>query len=194
MSTWTSEVTGRTVETQVVPLRRQAEFQSKPEYQDPKPPTYTVTVAGGVEKSFAYDEDSLETPEEFKLWREYEVAKAKVQMNRMVDGQKFLLYNGVKDKPDDLPWAFDFALWGMEPPDPANVIDFKVRWIEEEVCGSNQMVADLVAHIRAESGVDEESLKALESFFRLVLEGKEPIEVGDRGNPSRELESEHPGG
>lgn len=177
MKTWTATSTGRSVTLRSVPFRYVAQIAQREDLQDPDPPTFPVTLAGGIEKDFPHDPTTLETPEDKATWAEYERGRAIARARRTMEIARFLFYECVIEDPEPVEqWAFDFDLWGLAPPDPEDKVDFKVRWLEEEICGGDEEdTASLLLACYSVSGMDQEVLKKIESFFRpnLAREGPE---------------------
>ena len=187
MDEFTAQSTGRTVHLRAVPLRLLIELTSKPEYQDPPVPTYTVQAAGGVEVVYPHDRTTLDTEEERAAWAAYEAERDATSLRRQVATQEFLLYNGVVEEPDPPEaWAFDFALWGLTPPDTANKVEFKRRWLEEEVCPDVRDLSALILRLYALSGISDDVVKQIEGFFRSALAGKGSGRMGRRQDPARQ--------
>lgn len=187
MDEFIAESSGRTVHLRAVPLRLMLELTSKPEYQDPPVPTYSVDLPGGGSREYPHDRTTLDTDAERAAWAAYEAEQAAVSLRRQVATHEFLFYNGVvEDPPPPGDWAFDFALWGLEPPDPADKVAYKRRWIEEEVCPDVRDLSALILRLYALSGINDDIIKQIESFFRAALAGKGPGRVGRRPDPARQ--------
>lgn len=192
MKTWTAKSTGRSVTLKSVPARYVVEIAQKPDLRDPDPPTYTVTAAGGVEMTFPHDETTLQTDEDRAAWAEYERQCEVQELRRRLETARFLYYSVVTDEPEPVEkWRFEFALWGLEPPDPGDKIGFKVRWIEEEICGGDtEDSASLLLQCYTLSGMNQEMLRQIESFFRNALEGSGSGRPNRKPNPSGATQGE----
>lgn len=187
MDEFTAESTGRTVHLRAVPLRLVLELTSKPEYRDPPVPTYAVQAAGGVELTYPHNATTLETDEERATWAAYEAERDAVSLRRQIATQEFLFYNSVVEEPDPPEqWRFDFALWGLAPPDPSDRVAFKRRWIEEEICPDVRDLSNLILRLYALSGISDDIVKQIESFFRSALAGQGPGRLGRRAHPARQ--------
>lgn len=171
--TWTSKTTGRTLTLKPVPQRYVAELKERPDLRLPEKPTYTVQAAGDVELTFPHDETTLVTSEHKAAWAKYKEQDALQKYRTEMEIARFLFYNVIEDNPDPPDsWSFDFDLWGLSPPDTSDPIEFKVRWLEEEICGgSTDDTAELLLECYAQAGMRNEFIRQVESFFRFALEG-----------------------
>lgn len=142
------------------------------QYEAPDPPTYTVKAAGGVELEFEHDETTLETAEDYRAWREYTAAKAKVEYARQAALSAFLVDVCIVNEPPPLEeWRVPYSDWGLEAPDPQDRKEFKRRWIEEEICPNPKDFTDLLLKLYQMSGLQEGAIRQIEKFFRLALAG-----------------------
>ena len=173
MEEFTAASTGRTLQLKKVPLRYVIEIAQRKDLLDPDPPTYEAIGAGGVTLTFSHDETTLESDADFKAWKQYQDLLAVQSARRQMELASFLFYTCVVDDPAPIEeWAFDFDMWGLTPPDPEDKKSFKVRWIEEEICGGDPGdAAALLMRCYSLSGIDTEAIKRVESFFRSALAG-----------------------
>ena len=173
MEEFKAKSTGRTLGLKKIPLRYVIEIAQRADLQDPEAPTYTAIGAGDVTLTFTHDETTLESAEDFKAWKQYQDLCAVQSARRQMELASFLFYTCVIDDPDPIEkWGFEFEMWGLTPPDPADKKSFKVRWIEEEICGGDPAdAAALLMLCYSLSGIDTEAIKRIESFFRSALAG-----------------------
>jgi YD repeat-containing protein len=147
----------------------------------PPVPTYEAkTVAGEVEihqHKVKYDDKgklvgtTLNTDEEWAMWHAYEEARTQAVANRMEGAIQFLMCECVDLQPAPLEeWEFDFASWGLEPPDIEDEREFKAYWIENELLPDSDDMARLVSRLYVIGGiVGEDQAASLEQFFRLTV-------------------------
>jgi uncharacterized protein YrzB (UPF0473 family) len=148
----------------------------------PDVPTYEAkTVAGEVEihpHRVKYDTDgnllgtTLQTEEEWEMWREYQAARSEAIGSRMENAIRFLMCKCIDLEPPPVDeWEVDFAAWGLEPPDADDAQAFKLFWIENELLPDSDDLARLVSRLYVLGGiVGEDQAANLERFFRLTVE------------------------
>ena len=148
----------------------------------PPVPTYEAKTAGGEveihQHRVKYDDEgnlagtTLQTDEEWAMWREYQEARSQAIGDRMGNAIKFLMYQCVDLEPPPVSeWAVDFGAWGLEPPDESDKQAFKLFWIENELLPDSADQARLVSRLYVLSGiVGEDQAVNLERFFRLTVE------------------------
>ncbi len=165
---------GAVVTLRHVPARYVAEILGQ--HPDPDPPTYEVQTLTGETRVFAHDARSVEqTPGAREQWAAYERDRAAQDRERTRALHRFLFVQGIADDPPPVDeWPVDFRRWGLEPPDPADDVEYKVRWVEEVLCPTPRQLLDLILKLYAMSGMSERRLKTIEGFFRLALEGEGP--------------------
>ena len=136
----------------------------------PTPPTYTVETVSGDRQTLTHDETTLQTDEDRAAWAAYLDAKAGAEMRRNLELHRFLLYQCILDEPPPWQeWGVDYALWGLEPPDSADKVAFKIRWVEEVIAPDPETMARLMLKLYQLSGMEVERLREIERFFRLAL-------------------------
>jgi hypothetical protein len=173
MAEFTAKSTGRSLQLKKVPLRYVIGIAQREDLKDPDPPTYTGIGAGDVVLTYTHDETTLESADDFKAWKKYQDQVVLQSARRQMEIATFLFYTCVVDDPEPVEsWAFDFEMWGLEPPDPADKKTYKVRWIEEEICGGDaDDAAALLMLCYSLSGMEAEAIKKIEAFFRSALAG-----------------------
>jgi uncharacterized protein YrzB (UPF0473 family) len=151
-------------------------------YEVPAVPTYEAkTVAGEVEihpHVVKYDSEgnlvgtTLQTEEEWQMWREYQAARSKAISGRMENAIRFLMCQCIAEDPPPVEeWQVDFAAWGLEPPDTSDAQEYKIFWIENELLPDPDDLARLVSRLYVLGGIIEaDQAVNLERFFRLTVE------------------------
>ena len=157
-----------------IPLRRVSRVyiaRIHAKYPIPEVPTYTAKIVGGSEQTFPHNEESLETPEDHKLWNDYTTAKDDAVEHRLKDVAEFLLFQCVALEPPPLDeWRVDFGMWDIEPPDPSNKLRYKIDWIEMELVPNPDDYGGLMARLYTMAGVLEpDMVEEFERFFRLTV-------------------------
>ena len=149
-------------------------------YPVPPVPAYTATtIAGDVEiheHRVKYNDKgevvqaTLQTEEEWQMWREYQDARSTAIGNRMEQATRFLLCQCIPlDPPPIEEWGMDFAVWGLEIPE-TDPQAFKIFWIENELLPDPDDLARLVSRLFVIGGiVGEDQANNLERFFRLTV-------------------------
>jgi len=165
-----------------IPLKRVARRhvdRIRTKYHIPDAPTYTVTLVGGGIQTFPHEHriidgklrSTLETPEDHKLWNEYQEELEKVTTEQLEETTKFLIYSCVDmEVPNPNDWEFDFDLWGAELPDDSDPVAYKLEWFESELVTDPDDYAGIMTRLWVAGGLLEEGqAREFELFFRTVL-------------------------
>jgi hypothetical protein len=75
------------------PVSRVLVRRLQAKYEIPETPTYTAQLLGGGTQTFPHDESTLESPEDHRIWREYQEARAEAVANRLHETHRFLFYH-----------------------------------------------------------------------------------------------------
>lgn len=135
----------------------------------PSPPTYTAEKAGGEKVEMEHTEATVETDAEKQALLDYQEAKEAWdrELNDRVLG--LIAVRGVvipqEDIDDPLWWDMQEML-DVEMPDKADPIAVRRHYIETEVIGSADDLAEILAQVMLMSGVDREVAETLRSLFR----------------------------
>jgi len=160
---------GREIRLRAVGLRLVQQVLGK--YPEPPVPTYEVQLVGGGTQSFPHDEESAKQSGLTGEWAAYRESCTDSDARKMQELSEFLLYNCVIDEPSPTAeWSVDFALWGLDSPDPADKRAYKLFWIENELCPGPHNLSRLLGQLYQLVGLFGKDLaKEFESFFRLTM-------------------------
>lgn len=169
----------------VIPLRRVSRFYlAKIGAKHPLPdtPTYTFKAAGGTDVEKPHDETTLESPEDHKAWNEHVTECERIEGERIDETMNFLMCNCIAEEPPPVEeWSVDFDLWDLEKPDPEDVIQFKVQWINLELVPDPADFSRLIAKAYEMAGMLQgKVVREFEEFFRFHLEREESSRAEDR--------------
>lgn len=112
---------------------------------------------------------SLETEDDWKAWRAYEMATAQVQADFGLRFMKVLLLRGVQtDAWQDDAWVIEQRFMGYEVPDEP--MERRWHWLQTELATTKQEYEAIVIGVLRASGADEEVVSQMEVLFRGAME------------------------
>jgi len=113
--------------------------------------------------------DSLLTDEERRQWQEYIEKKEAVERRRNENVMKYVFHDGIAIDDEILDeWKQEQEeVWGLEVPN--NRIDLKVDYINAEIIGNSEDLAEIMAGVMERTGVPQEALDEVRATFRSDL-------------------------
>jgi len=123
--------------------------------------------------------DDLQTDEEKEQWAEYVQKRNSLTEKRSANVAKAILFHGVDIDDSDIDiWKQEQEeIWGLEVPN--NRIDLKVDYINSEIIGNADDIANIMAGVMQKSGVPKEALEEMRATFRGTLRGDSDTEAGE---------------
>jgi len=164
--------TGRVIHLQPVSNKslRDAERDVEAEFEAAgkpvAPPKYAVPLAGGGEKEFWHDEDSIKTAinEEKAAWAEHLKCLGELRIEQNERVMAVAIVRGVLEKPTD-EWLEYMAWRGSKLPD--NPYDLKVRYVTYEFLRTPEDMAAFVSATQLLSAGMEVSSDAIDAAMEL---------------------------
>lgn len=168
---WYTTASGRTVKLRGVSpvLIEKVRVGYGKKNPPPQRPMYEAQKAGGDVELLPHDENTVETPEEKKALLDYEAAKAKYDkaINDRIMG--LIAARGVvipQEEIDDPEWWVWQEQMGVEMPDKSDPVAVRRHYLETELIGSPNDLAEILAQVMLISGVDQEVADTLRNLFR----------------------------
>lgn len=146
------------------------EVRKAQEAKIPPHPTYEAKTAAGEIEIHPHNETTLETDEEWTMWREYQEAKSKA-----ADSMNDAIWRAVKLKairvevPGDNGWIEDQKALGLTVPEEPR--ERRLHYIQTEVIGGVRDIIRITA-IANGADLDEGALAAAEDSFRRAMVGQ----------------------
>jgi len=167
---------GHTIEILPIPPFLMDKINASIKY--PEIPTYEAKTAAGEIEIFPHDETTLESDEDRKAWAAYQSAltAASEAENDIMMRTMMLKGIDVKLSGDAFEnWKDEQEYLGLEI--PTNKSALKVYYIETEILGNNQDIADIMTKIVEASGVSQEVVANAKEKFRSAVSGETPESI-----------------
>lgn len=162
----------------------------------PVPTRKIETAVPGYSEEEPLSEEDLRDDQERRIWAEYvrERDKAKAQQEKLV--MEFILLEGIRFDMDEMEeWEAKRKRWGLPVPEDERTL--MLKYVQTAVIGSVEDLNAITAGIFAKQGVDEATLKSIQSTFQRTVrretasdavpaQGKvdfQPAHVGDESSP-----------
>lgn len=141
------------------------------EWPEPEHPWYDVEIAGGDKERHLHDDKSAEEtgPETVELLNGYrdELRERNAEISRRVMRVIFLKGVDYGEITDD--WIAEQEYMGIKVPD--NPVGRRMHFIETEVIGSPNDLANIMTEVMAMGGVGRERIDEVKRMFQSRLQG-----------------------
>lgn len=162
----------------------------------PVPTRKIETAVPGYSEEEPLSEEDLRDDEERRIWTEYVRQRdaASAKRNELVTN--FILLEGIRFDLDEMEaWKAKRKRWGLPVPDDEK--ELHLAYVKTAVIGSVEDVNNIVAGVVSKQGVDEATLKSIQSTFQRTVRREtagdaapaqgevdlQPAHVGDESSP-----------
>lgn len=139
----------------------------------PEKPMYEVETAGGEIEYHPHDETTLANDADRAIWDAYQSALTAAQEQENEGMMRIMLLKGIGVEMQGEAfedWLEEQEFLGIEVPKGKSAR--KVHYIESEILGNNDDIAEIMTRIVAASGVSQEVVDSAKESFRAAAFGQ----------------------